>query len=231
MLQQKIDYFVSPFTRTLQTCRTIRDVLSEHVRERESQARTVSLSLSVQCIWNYNMTLYLFHSIFVILCYYLFALAPLFSSRIWCRHHVKTREVHIEPRIREQEFGNQQGEDFIEYRKQQETVCVCVCVAIYESDAFMFIYLSRCCNVSFHQTHTHTLLSPSQIGRFFYRFPTGESGADVFDRTKQVYISCFSVWPRVIFVYTYILSVFKARFLICAWLTFFFLMSLIPVVG
>lgn len=51
--------------------------------------------------------------------------------------------THIEPRIREQEFGNLQGDDHREYRKQQ-----------------------------------------SEIGRYWYRFPTGESGADVYDRTK-----------------------------------------------
>merc|ERR1712032_976631 len=45
---------------------------------------------------------------------------------------------------REQEFGNLQGEEFSDYRREQQS-----------------------------------------IGRFFYRFPTGESGADVFDRTRS----------------------------------------------
>ena len=46
--------------------------------------------------------------------------------------------------MREQEFGNLQGDQFKEYRREQK-----------------------------------------RVGRFWYRFPTGESGADVFDRTKQ----------------------------------------------
>lgn len=50
----------------------------------------------------------------------------------------------IESRIREQEVGNIQNEQFHLYRQEQE-----------------------------------------RIGRFFYRFPTGESGADVFDRVKS----------------------------------------------
>jgi broad specificity phosphatase PhoE len=55
----------------------------------------------------------------------------------------KTTITHIEPRVREQEVGNLQGEDFHKYRKEQ-----------------------------------------MQVGRFFYRFPTGESGCDVCDRTS-----------------------------------------------
>ena len=51
---------------------------------------------------------------------------------------------HIEPRIREQEFGNLQDEGFSSLRRAQ-----------------------------------------NQVGRFWYRFPTGESGADVYDRVKQ----------------------------------------------
>eukprot|EP00747_Dinoflagellata_sp_TGD_P089960 gnl/TRDRNA2_/TRDRNA2_164513_c0_seq5.p1 gnl/TRDRNA2_/TRDRNA2_164513_c0~~gnl/TRDRNA2_/TRDRNA2_164513_c0_seq5.p1 ORF type:complete len:588 (-),score=78.22 gnl/TRDRNA2_/TRDRNA2_164513_c0_seq5:463-2226(-) len=50
----------------------------------------------------------------------------------------------VEPRIREQEFGNTQGKQFKTYRLEQRTV-----------------------------------------GRFWYRFPTGESGSDVYDRTTQ----------------------------------------------
>jgi broad specificity phosphatase PhoE len=50
----------------------------------------------------------------------------------------------IESRIREQEMGNIQDDDFVEYRKQQQ-----------------------------------------RVGRFWYRFPTGESGADVHDRVKS----------------------------------------------
>mmetsp|Transcript_13618 Transcript_13618/g.31293 ORF Transcript_13618/g.31293 Transcript_13618/m.31293 type:complete len:340 (-) Transcript_13618:100-1119(-) len=53
------------------------------------------------------------------------------------------RHTYVEPRLREQEFGNLQGDDFAQYRAEQ-----------------------------------------ARIGRFFYRFPTGESGADVYDRTK-----------------------------------------------
>jgi len=51
---------------------------------------------------------------------------------------------YIEPLIREQEFGNIQGDDFENFRREQSTV-----------------------------------------GRFYYRFPTGESGADVYGRAKQ----------------------------------------------
>lgn len=50
----------------------------------------------------------------------------------------------IESRIREQEVGNLQGDEFVAYRAQQK-----------------------------------------KVGRFWYRFPTGESGADVFDRVKS----------------------------------------------
>lgn len=51
--------------------------------------------------------------------------------------------TYITPQIREQEFGNLQGDQFSSYRLEQQ-----------------------------------------QVGRFFYRFPTGESGCDVYDRTK-----------------------------------------------
>ena len=51
--------------------------------------------------------------------------------------------MNIDPRIREQEFGNIQGDDFKAFREEQQ-----------------------------------------KVGRFYYRFPTGESGADVWDRTK-----------------------------------------------
>ena len=50
----------------------------------------------------------------------------------------------VEPRIREQEFGNLQGDEFKAFREEQKF-----------------------------------------IGRFWYRFPTGESGADVYDRVKS----------------------------------------------
>jgi len=52
--------------------------------------------------------------------------------------------VSVDPRIREQEFGNLQGDNFIGLREER-----------------------------------------TKIRRFWYRFPTGESGADVYDRTKQ----------------------------------------------
>jgi broad specificity phosphatase PhoE len=51
---------------------------------------------------------------------------------------------HICPRLREQEFGNTQGECFEAHRIEQR-----------------------------------------RVGRFWYRFPTGESGADVYDRVKS----------------------------------------------
>merc|ERR1712110_1110161 len=53
-------------------------------------------------------------------------------------------QTEKDPRIREQEFGNLQGDEFATYRKEQKTV-----------------------------------------GRYFYRFPTGESGADVYSRVKN----------------------------------------------
>eukprot|EP00931_Biecheleriopsis_adriatica_P117027 TRINITY_DN92592_c0_g1_i1.p1 TRINITY_DN92592_c0_g1~~TRINITY_DN92592_c0_g1_i1.p1 ORF type:complete len:304 (+),score=34.07 TRINITY_DN92592_c0_g1_i1:33-914(+) len=56
----------------------------------------------------------------------------------------KVVDVSVDPRIREQEFGNLQGDNFPELREESR-----------------------------------------QIRRFWYRFPTGESGADVYDRTKQ----------------------------------------------
>ena len=49
--------------------------------------------------------------------------------------------THVEPRIREQEFGNLQGDDFQASRDEQK-----------------------------------------RVGRFWYRFPSGESGCDVYDR-------------------------------------------------
>ena len=50
----------------------------------------------------------------------------------------------IESRIREQEMGNLQGEEFVKYRQEQV-----------------------------------------RVGRFWYRFPTGEAGTDVIDRVKS----------------------------------------------
>jgi len=57
--------------------------------------------------------------------------------------------VMKDPRIREQEFGNLQGDEFQNMRKEQATV-----------------------------------------GRYFYRFPTGESGADVHARVKDWWEHC-----------------------------------------
>lgn len=63
----------------------------------------------------------------------------------------------VEPRIREQEFGNVQTEEFAEMRREQQ-----------------------------------------EVGRFCYRFPTGESGADVHDRVKSWWFeSVLSVNDRV----------------------------------
>jgi len=56
----------------------------------------------------------------------------------------QVKHTYIEPRIREQEFGNLQGDDFKNFRREQ-----------------------------------------NQVGRFWYRFPSGESGADVYDRVKN----------------------------------------------
>lgn len=62
------------------------------------------------------------------------------------RRHFQDRIVRteIESRIREQEVGNLQDDEFLSFRKQQQ-----------------------------------------KVGRFWYRFPTGESGADVLDRVKS----------------------------------------------
>lgn len=64
-----------------------------------------------------------------------FFMRPPFDHRV-----VRT---DVESRIREQEFGNLQDDEFQHFREQQKS-----------------------------------------IGRFWYRFPTGESGADVYDRVK-----------------------------------------------
>jgi len=56
----------------------------------------------------------------------------------------QVNHVTIDPRIREQEFGNLQGDDFKTFRQEQK-----------------------------------------KVGRFWYRFPTGESGGDVYDRIAQ----------------------------------------------
>lgn len=60
--------------------------------------------------------------------------------------------LNIDPRIREQEFGNIQGDEFAKLRGEQK-----------------------------------------RVGRFYYRFPTGESGADVWDRTKQWWNTLMSI--------------------------------------
>ncbi len=54
------------------------------------------------------------------------------------------KRTSVEPLLREQEFGNLQGDDFAHFRKEQ-----------------------------------------LKVGRFWYRFPTGESGADVYSRTRE----------------------------------------------
>jgi len=64
------------------------------------------------------------------------------AMRPWFAHRVVRTDV--EPRIREQEFGNLQGHDFDDFRREQK-----------------------------------------RVGRFWYRFPTGESGSDVYDRVKS----------------------------------------------
>jgi broad specificity phosphatase PhoE len=64
------------------------------------------------------------------------------ALRIPFEHRVV--RTNIEPRIREQEFGNLQTSEFQKQREEQK-----------------------------------------RIGRFFYRFPTGESGADVYGRVKS----------------------------------------------
>jgi broad specificity phosphatase PhoE len=64
------------------------------------------------------------------------------AMRPWFEHRIVRTD--IQPRIREQEFGNVQGEDFQDFRDEQK-----------------------------------------KVGRFWYRFATGESGADVYDRVKS----------------------------------------------
>jgi broad specificity phosphatase PhoE len=77
------------------------------------------------------------------------------AMRKYFEHRVVRTD--IQPRIREQEFGNLQGDDFKSLREEQKTV-----------------------------------------GRFWYRFPTGESGSDVYDRVKTWwYESVLSVNERV----------------------------------
>jgi len=61
--------------------------------------------------------------------------------------------TYVEPRVREQEFGNLQGDEFLTFRQEQQ-----------------------------------------RVGRFFYRFPTGESGADVHARVVQWWES----WVRTV---------------------------------
>ena len=77
------------------------------------------------------------------------------AMRPWFEHRIVRTDV--QPRIREQEFGNIQGDDFQKHRKNQK-----------------------------------------KVGRFWYRFPTGESGADVYDRVKSWwYDSVLNVNERV----------------------------------
>ena len=63
--------------------------------------------------------------------------------------NVRVRKVHVDPRVREQEFGNFQKAD--EMRKHSQT--------------------------------------SQEVGRFYYRRPTGESGADVYDRASNFWES------------------------------------------
>ena len=63
--------------------------------------------------------------------------------------NVRVRRVHVDPRVREQEFGNFQKADMRE---------------------------------------THASMS-REVGRFYYRRPTGESGADVYDRASTFWES------------------------------------------
>lgn len=77
------------------------------------------------------------------------------ALRPWFEHRIVRTEV--QPRIREQEFGNLQVHDFEKFRDAQK-----------------------------------------KVGRFWYRFPTGESGADVYDRVKSWwYDSVLNVNERV----------------------------------
>jgi broad specificity phosphatase PhoE len=64
------------------------------------------------------------------------------AMRPWFEHRIVRTDV--QPRIREQEFGNLQGHAFDSFREEQK-----------------------------------------KVGRFWYRFVTGESGADVYDRVKS----------------------------------------------
>lgn len=68
------------------------------------------------------------------------------QTAFFMRQHFDHRIVRtdVETRVREQEFGNLQGDDFKKFREEQKSV-----------------------------------------GRFWYRFPTGESGSDVYDRVKS----------------------------------------------
>ena len=66
-------------------------------------------------------------------------------------HGITMRCVHVDPRVREQEFGN--------YQKREE--------------------------MTFHRETAH------EVGRFWYRRPTGESGADVYDRAAAFWDDLF----------------------------------------
>lgn len=86
-----------------------------------------------------------------------FHVSPFQRTLQTCRGAAKVFEgqvrfTHVDSRIREQEFGNLQGEEFTSLRELQK-----------------------------------------KVGRFFFRFPQGESGADVFDRTSQWWESFFGV--------------------------------------
>ena len=65
------------------------------------------------------------------------------------RGKVRVRRVHIDPRVREQEFGNFQVAEDMPRHKQ----------------------------------------TANEVGRFYYRRPTGESGADVYDRAASFWDS------------------------------------------
>ena len=67
------------------------------------------------------------------------------------RGKVRVRLVHIDPRVREQEFGNFQERKEVPTHKKQA----------------------------------------AEVGRFYYRRPTGESGCDVYDRASQFWDSLF----------------------------------------
>ena len=88
---------------------------------------------------------------------------------------VEVRRVHIDPRVREQEFGN--------YQRDMDQLSKEANEARREPLAAGF---------ELRSTDPRGFVRP-QVGRFYYRRPTGESGADVYDRAATFWDSLLSL--------------------------------------